>query len=225
MRVEQILEGKPFMTEFGIVGYSSVVLVVDGEKNILFDCGARGCALQLKEGLAKAGICVDDITDVVISHMHFDHVGNLPLFRNAQIHISETEWKNVCNSPDEWHCVQTREYIKQRGGLHFVKEGDYLAESVKVLELPGHTYGLIGLKCGQDILLCSDAIKNRYEMWEEMKLMAVDEALSKKTMERIRMEAQYIYTGHDTRLNTKEQINKEAVHFDIRFANGTVHSV
>ena len=75
MKIEQILEGKPFMTEFGIVGYSTVVLVTEGDKKILYDCGARGCALQLKDGLNKAGVTPNDITDVVISHMHFDHVG------------------------------------------------------------------------------------------------------------------------------------------------------
>lgn len=221
MKIEQILEGKPFMTEFGIVGYSTVVLVTEGDKKILYDCGARGCALQLKDSLNKAGVTPNDITDVVISHMHFDHVGNLPLFANAQIHMSEVEWKNVCEQPDEWHCIQTREYIKQRGQIHFVKEGDFLSESVKVIELPGHTYGLIGLQCA-DTILCSDAIKNRYEMWEEMKLMSVDEALSKKTMERIKTESKYVYTGHDTMLDMTNDIHNEPVHFNIRFANGSI---
>ena len=39
------------MTEFGIVGYSTAVLIQDEGKNILYDCGPKGCALQLKEGL------------------------------------------------------------------------------------------------------------------------------------------------------------------------------
>ena len=57
MKVKTLLEGKPFMTEYGIVGYSTVVLIAcDDEKNILYDCGSKGCALQLKEALEKAGI-------------------------------------------------------------------------------------------------------------------------------------------------------------------------
>lgn len=57
MKVKTLLEGKPFMTEYGIVGYSTVVLIAcDDEKNILYDCGSKGCALQLKEALEKAGM-------------------------------------------------------------------------------------------------------------------------------------------------------------------------
>lgn len=225
MEINQILEGKPFMTEFGIVGYSSVILIKEKNKNILFDCGQRGCALQLKEGLAKSGLGCEDITDVVISHMHFDHVGNLPLFKNATIHISEEEWKSVNSNPDEWHCVQTREYIKQKCKIHFVKEGDIICNDVTVLELPGHTMGLIGLKCADDIILCSDAIKNRFEMWEDMPLMAADVELSKRTQDRIKKEASIIYTGHDTILSRGNPINRSDISFNLKIANGDLKRV
>ena len=70
MKVKTLLEGKPFMTEYGIVGYSTVVLIAcDDEKNILYDCGSKGCALQLKEALEKAGMKPEDITHVVISQL------------------------------------------------------------------------------------------------------------------------------------------------------------
>ena len=52
MKLKVLLEGKPFMTEYGIVGYSTVVFIAcDDGKNILYDCGSKGCALQLKEAL------------------------------------------------------------------------------------------------------------------------------------------------------------------------------
>ena len=39
MKVKPLLEGKPFMTEYGIVGYSTGVLIAfDDEENILYDC-------------------------------------------------------------------------------------------------------------------------------------------------------------------------------------------
>ena len=57
MKLKVLLEGKPFMTEYGIVGYSTVVFIAcDDGKNILYDCGSKGCVLQLKEALEKAGI-------------------------------------------------------------------------------------------------------------------------------------------------------------------------
>jgi hypothetical protein len=41
MKIIQLLEGKPFMTEYGIVGYSTAVLVQEGQKIERID--ARRC--------------------------------------------------------------------------------------------------------------------------------------------------------------------------------------
>ena len=43
------------------------------------------------EGLRRVGIDPDAIEDVIISHMHYDHAGNLDLFPNARFHIQTTE--------------------------------------------------------------------------------------------------------------------------------------
>ena len=220
MKIEGILEGKPFMTEFGIVGYSTVVLIQEANKNILFDVGNKGCALQLKDALKEKKLTCDDITDVVISHLHFDHVGNVSLFNNAKFHLSMTEWITATNSPDEWHSVPVCDYLRNNGNLNFVKEGDQISGSVVVMELPGHTLGLVGLKCGEDTILCSDAIKNRYELWQDNPLMSVDNEKSKMTIERIKKEAKIIYPGHDSMLEVKTPICDETICFKVRLANG-----
>ena len=220
MKIDVILKGKPFQTEFGIVGYSTVVLIRTADRNILYDTGLKGCALQLKEGLKEKGLSCEDITDVVISHLHFDHVGNIPLFSNANFYISMTEWTNAVKLPDEWDCIATCEFLRGRN-LNFVAEGDILFEKIKVLELPGHTLGLIGLQC-EDAILCSDAIKNRYELWQEIPLMTMDEKKSRETVARIKENANVIYPGHDEPLYMNHPIDKEPVSFDIRFANGNV---
>lgn len=221
MKITQILEGKPFMTEFGIVGYSSVVLIQDGEKKILYDCGQRGCALQLKDGLRRQGLKPEDITHVVVSHLHFDHVGNLPLFRKAKVLISRTEWDTATSCPDEWHDLAACEYIRRNCSVSFVAEGDRLSDDITVMELPGHTLGLIGLKCGEDTILCSDAIKNRYEMWDRVPLMSVDSEKSRASAERIRRLARHICPGHDCMLDMEHPINREPVHFVLKYADGS----
>lgn len=221
MKITHILEGRPFQTEFGIIGYSSVVLVQTKEKTILYDCGSRGCSVQLKENLKKQGLTPSDITHVVISHLHFDHVGNLPLFKNAKVLMSFTEWENAISHPDEYHDVAACEYIRRNCSVQFVAEGDVIADAVTVMELPGHTQGLIGLKCGNDTILCSDAMKNRYEMWDKIPPMSVDMERSLASQERIRKEARFIYPGHDCMLDAEHPINKEPVSFLLKFANGT----
>ena len=79
------------------------------------------------------------------------------------------------------------------------------------MELGGHTQGLIGLKCGDDTVLCSDAIKNRFELWQDIPLMSVDTEKSKETIERIKKEARYIYPGHDKMLDRDNPICDEPI--------------
>ena len=43
------------------------------------------------EGLRLIGIEAAAVRDVVITHMHYDHAGNLELFPNARFHIQDAE--------------------------------------------------------------------------------------------------------------------------------------
>lgn len=72
---------------------------------ILVDCGhdnaAYGKILADRSGvvnwapphevLSEVGVTPEDITDVLITHAHFDHMGGLALFPNARFHIQERE--------------------------------------------------------------------------------------------------------------------------------------
>ena len=200
MKVKPLLEGKPFMTEYGIVGYSTVVLIAcDDEKNILYDCGSKGCALQLKEALEKAGMKPEDITHVVISHLHFDHVGNLPLFSDAEILLNKIEWESANQTPDEWHSIQTLAYLEKRGNLRFVKEGDIISA---------------------ETILCSDAMKNRYELWKNIPLMSQNLEQSRRSIQRIKENARYIYPGHDGMLDLLHENSDEYPAVTLRYADG-----
>ena len=54
---------------------------------------ARGRQLVQPVGLGLASVGVDPavVTDVVISHMHYDHAGNNDLFPNATFHLQDRE--------------------------------------------------------------------------------------------------------------------------------------
>ncbi|HUS95775.1 MAG TPA: N-acyl homoserine lactonase family protein [Hyphomicrobiaceae bacterium] len=47
------------------------------------------------DGLRLIGIEADEVQDVVITHMHYDHAGNLALFPNAKFHIQDAELSYV----------------------------------------------------------------------------------------------------------------------------------
>ena len=64
-------------------------VVKSDERTIVIDTGfeagaaaARGRTLTrpVSEGLAAVGVDPTEVLDVVITHMHYDHAGNLPLF-------------------------------------------------------------------------------------------------------------------------------------------------
>lgn len=93
-----------------------LVLIKDGNKNILIDTGigdyhgdkfdsrfgiTKGHS-PLESALAVIGLTTDDITDLVVSHLHFDHIGGLtqfvdgklqPVLKNATIHLHEKHWQ------------------------------------------------------------------------------------------------------------------------------------
>jgi len=73
-----------------------------GGKNILVDTGCyhdkfvKGLGIKNfinpSETLAKLGISPGDITDIIISHMHWDHADGMDLFPNAKIWIQKDEY-------------------------------------------------------------------------------------------------------------------------------------
>jgi glyoxylase-like metal-dependent hydrolase (beta-lactamase superfamily II) len=75
-------------------------LLVRGQGHVvLLDTGA-GLSVHgvLQQSLAKAGVTPDQVTDVLITHSHFDHIGGLvgadgrPAFPKAAIRMSANEW-------------------------------------------------------------------------------------------------------------------------------------
>lgn len=75
-------------------------------RNILVDCGfmkeGNGVAVAEKFGIprwispvrmiAEMGVAADTVTDIVLSHAHFDHMGSIEQFPKATLHIQKSEF-------------------------------------------------------------------------------------------------------------------------------------
>ena len=81
-----------------------VVWLVQGhDRNILFDSGYYRKTLSKRfnltdfirpdEAVKLAGVAADDITDIIISHAHWDHMGGIDLFPNATVWIQKKEFE------------------------------------------------------------------------------------------------------------------------------------
>ena len=114
---------------------------------------------RLKDRLKEAGFYPDDIDQIILSHMHFDHAGNLRMFRGTRagknIIIQEEEARHGFMLSNLYDCQEEKYrydgYVRHEfnglDGISFrVVSGDIkLAEDLELIHLPGHTPGTMGL--------------------------------------------------------------------------------
>jgi glyoxylase-like metal-dependent hydrolase (beta-lactamase superfamily II) len=121
------------------------------------------------EGLKAVGVDPATATDVIISHMHFDHAGNRDLFPNARYHVQDVEMayctgRCMCDDfqrhafePDDVSAMVRRLY---EGRVEF-HDGDFeLEPGLTLHRIGGHTQGLqvarVQTERGQ-VVIASDA--------------------------------------------------------------------
>ncbi len=146
------------------------MLVVDGDRKILIDNGTgdkqdaaffehqhlNGDA-TLISSLAMAGYAPEDITDVILTHLHFDHCGGAVkhnenrdgyelVFPNATHWVSRAQWENYLNPNIREADAYFKENvmpIKEAGKLQIVEEEGELFPNFEVRFVNGHTPGLM----------------------------------------------------------------------------------
>lgn len=150
------------------------LLIEDGKKLILIDTGMGDKQSDkffshyylhgndsLDKSLNKLGFNRDDITDVFLTHLHFDHCGGAvewndqkngyrPTFKNATYWSTQDHWNWAVNPNDREKASFLKENIlpiQESGQLKFVeKTGDYSKEifnNFDVLFVNGHTESMM----------------------------------------------------------------------------------
>ena len=142
------------------------MLIEDGNKLILIDTGMGnkqsdkffGYYYQygdysLDTSLASYGFHRDDITDVFLTHLHFDHCGGSiqwnknqtgyePAFKNAKFWSNQEHW-NWATHPNPREKASFLEEnilpIQESGQLNFISENSFQQVGFNVLKMDGHT--------------------------------------------------------------------------------------
>lgn len=138
--------------------------LVQGEgRNILVDSGMADISLVTKRlkvngtggghpalisALAGAGLRPEDITHVVLTHLHFDHADNLDLFPDACVVVQRAELlASVDPVPSQrvfyWQSTRDNLLARKRPSQLQIVDGDHdLFPGIRLLFVPSHTEGM-----------------------------------------------------------------------------------
>ena len=72
----------------------------------------RTVITPIDQGLKRLGIEPDKVEDIIISHMHYDHCGNVDMFPRARYHVQDKEM-DVLHRP--LHVPQAAPHLVRRG--------------------------------------------------------------------------------------------------------------
>jgi glyoxylase-like metal-dependent hydrolase (beta-lactamase superfamily II) len=129
---------------------------------------------RLPERLAAAGIAVAEVTGVLLTHLHTDHVGwaavdGRPFFPNAEYVLQRTEFDAV-HEHYPWLAETLIAPLTENDQLRLLDGRTVLHPGVTALPTPGHTPGhqsvllSSGRSAGDDLLLTGDVVQHAVQL-------------------------------------------------------------
>lgn len=167
------------------------MLIEDGDRLILIDTGIGDKQSEkffghfhlhgdntLNSSLNALGFSPDDITDVILTHLHFDHVGGSVVrntntsklelaFKNAKYWSNENHWNWAIKPNPRERASFLKDNIlpiQELGHLNFIKTGKEFGPDISFLLVHGHTESQIlpHIKLnGKTIVFAADLIPTR----------------------------------------------------------------
>lgn len=196
-------------------------LAQSGEHTFVIDTGytketgerrGRPWIRRPADGLHLLGVEADEVQDVIITHLHFDHIGTIQDFPNARIHIQEQELRFVVGpamTTPAQHAFEPADIDRVVTALHagrvnLVDGAQELAPGFSVHHVGGHTGGTQVVRVRTErgwVVLASDS-SHYYENFEKQRpfVIAWEPARSLaafKALYALADSEQHIVPGHD----------------------------
>ena len=206
------------------------LLLICDDKKILIDTGMGNKwdeklksiyridpALELEHTLELIGINSDEITDVLLTHLHFDHAGGstklengklIPSFQNAKYFVQKKNFEWAMNPSDRdkgSYIKENFEPLVKEGVLNLVDGEIDFDENISFKIINGHTFGqqMVRISDSSNTLLyCADLmpfvsqIRIPYVMGYDLQPMITVQE-KKKYLQLAADENWYLYFGHD----------------------------
>jgi len=206
------------------------LLLVSDDKKILIDTGMGNkwdekskniykidTTRNLESTLDQNDIKTEDITDVLLTHLHFDHAGGstkfengklIPSFPNAKYFVQKKnfEWAMNPSDRDKGSYIKDNfEPLVKEGVLNLIDGEINFDENISFRIINGHTFGQQMIKISDSsntILYCADLmpfvsqIRIPYVMGYDLQPMITVQE-KKKYLQRAADENWYLYFGHD----------------------------
>ncbi|MCH2160338.1 MAG: MBL fold metallo-hydrolase [Phycisphaerales bacterium] len=147
---------------------TNCLLLDDGTRKVLVEtgCGNKWSEKErsiyaiedrtVRQALAEVDVSPEEISAVIVTHLHFDHAGGLtengdgdapqPVFPSADIFIQRQEWEDAVANRSTMsrtylrsHLDPIRDRVRPIDGIEEVLPG------LRVEPLPGHTWGMQGV--------------------------------------------------------------------------------
>jgi len=173
----------------------------------------RTCLIEPAQAMALLDLDPDTVTRILVTHLHYDHTGNLDRFPDAELLIPAVEldfWLGPLGRRGQFaHAVEEAELDVIRsavddGRVTRLIGGEEIAEDVHAVHLGGHSPGQMALAVfgtRPGVILASDAV-HFYEELEQDRPFGVIANLAEMyegydTLRELAGDGGHIVPGHD----------------------------
>jgi glyoxylase-like metal-dependent hydrolase (beta-lactamase superfamily II) len=198
---------------WAITNKDRTVIVDTGFDEAMAKKRQRQIMKPVAEALKAAGIAPDKVSDVIITHLHYDHCGNYDAFPNARYHLQDCEMDfatgrcmcdekmRVAFEADDVTALVRKVYA---GRVTYHDGEDQVAPGITVHHIGGHSKGLqaVRVKTARgNVVLGSDCI-HLYEHLDTGKVFPItydadDAVKGYARLKALAPSVKHIVPGHD----------------------------
>lgn len=181
------------------IAYSTCCLLRHKDRIILIDPGDYASFHTLETEFENRNIALEDVTDILLTHLHLDHAYATKIFPNATIYIHPA-YKN--KPYNKFGIIKSKLYMEillSWKRINEINAGDVLFDHIRVFHTPWHAKEhcsfLLETENMGKVLYTGDIVMNRVEFYDIIRWLRKDDC--SRFVNKIGRECDYIVFTHD----------------------------